>query len=221
MSGPTKRIAVLISGRGSNMKALIEASEAADFPAEIALVASNNPAAPGLDAAKDAGIDTVAINHKDFATREAFDQALVDALDASGIELVCLAGFMRIFSPVFVKAWQGRTINIHPALLPSFKGLNTHRQALEAGVTIHGCSVHFVTEELDAGPVIIQAAVPVFPDDTEATLSARVLAMEHRIYPEALRLVASGDVRIVNGKVVSKRKGSGDRSLIVPEPDIQ
>ncbi len=221
MSDNRKRVAVLISGRGSNMTALIEASRAEGFPAEIGLVVSNNPAAPGLEVARQAGIEALAINHKDFSSREAFDQALVDALEKAGTDLVCLAGFMRIFSSVFVTAWQGRTINIHPALLPSFKGLNTHQSAIDAGVMIHGCTAHFMTQELDAGPIIIQAAVPVLADDTKETLSTRVLAMEHRIYPEALRLVASGDVRLENGKAVRKQKGSGDRSLIVPEPDTQ
>ncbi|MEP3276094.1 MAG: phosphoribosylglycinamide formyltransferase [Stappiaceae bacterium] len=221
MSGDKKRIAVLISGRGSNMKALIEAARAPEFPAEIVLVLSNKSDAPGLESAARASIETLAISHKDFFSREAFDQALVEALEAARIDLVCLAGFMRIFSPVFIKAWQGRTINIHPALLPSFKGLNTHAQALEAGVTIHGCTVHFVTEDLDAGPIIVQAAVPVLGNDTEATLSGRVLAMEHRIYPQALSLVASGQVRIEGCRVVRNKKGSGDQMLISPEPDLQ
>jgi phosphoribosylglycinamide formyltransferase-1 len=188
-----KRAAVLISGRGSNMAALIDAAKAKDYPAEIALVVSNRPEAPGLARARDAGIPTAIVDHKRFgANREAFERALDAQLEAHRIDVVCLAGFMRLFSPWFIARWSGRLINIHPALLPQFKGLDTHRRALEAGVKRHGATVHFVALEMDSGPVIVQESVPVLESDTEATLAARVLEAEHRLYPEALRLVAEG-----------------------------
>ena len=188
-----KRVAVLISGRGSNMAALIETAKAKDYPAEIALVLSNVPDAAGLKRARDAGVATAVVDHRPFGNdREAFERALDAALNARRIELVCLAGFMRLFTPWFVGRWSGRLINIHPALLPQFKGLHTHRRALEAGVKRHGATVHFVVPETDAGPIIVQDWVPVHDGDTEATLAARVLEVEHRIYPQALRLVAEG-----------------------------
>ncbi len=190
-----KRVAVLISGRGSNMTALIDAAKASDYPAEIALVVSNRPEAPGLTHARAAGIATVLIDHRPFGDdREAFERALDAALNAQRIDLVCLAGFMRLFTPWFVTRWSGRLLNIHPALLPQFKGLDTHRRALEAGATRHGATVHFVVPETDSGPIIVQDSVPVIAGDTEATLAARVLEVEHRIYPQALRLVAEGRV---------------------------
>lgn len=202
MSVPKKRVAVLISGRGSNMMALVEASRATDFPAEIVLVGSNRLDAAGLAWARGQGLPTAAIDHRAFPSREAFDQAIDTALKAAGVDLVALAGFMRLQSRGFAEAWAGRQINIHPSLLPLFKGLHPQRQALAAGVRLSGCTVHFVTPELDSGPIIAQAAVPVLPDDTEETLSARILAAEHRLYPEALRLVAAGAARLEGGRVL-------------------
>lgn len=179
------------------MVALIEAAKAADFPAEIALVAANLPDAGGLERAAAAGIATSSVDHRPFGKdREAFERALDEALQAHGIELVVLAGFMRVLTPWFVTRWQGRMINIHPSLLPDFRGTQTHARALEAGVAEHGCTVHFVVPELDAGPTILQAKVPVLPGDDEASLSARVLEQEHRIYPQALALVASGAIKL-------------------------
>jgi phosphoribosylglycinamide formyltransferase 1 len=190
-----KRVAILISGRGSNMAALIDAAKAPDYPAEIVLVVSNRPDALGLVHAREAGIATALIDHRAFgADREAFERAIDAALDDHRIDLVCLAGFMRLFTPWFVSRWSGRMLNIHPALLPEFKGLNTHRRALEAGAKRHGATVHFVAAEMDSGPIIVQEAVPVLDGDTEETLSRRVLEAEHRIYPEALRRVAQGRV---------------------------
>jgi len=190
-----KRVAVLISGRGSNMTALIDAAKAHDYPAEIVLVVSNQPAALGLNRAREAGIATTLIDHRPFGdNREAFERALDAELNAQRIDLICLAGFMRLLTPWFVTRWSGRMLNIHPALLPQFKGLHTHRRALEAGVKRHGATVHFVVAETDAGPIIIQDSVPVLEGDTEAALAARVLEVEHRIYPQALRLVAEGRV---------------------------
>jgi phosphoribosylglycinamide formyltransferase-1 len=187
------RVAVLISGRGSNMTALMEAARAPDFPAEIVLVVSNRPQAAGLSRARDAGIPTALVDHTAFGgDRQAFEQALDAELVAHRIEIVCLAGFMRLLSPWFVSRWSGRMLNIHPALLPQFKGLHTHRRALEAGVTRHGATVHFVVPQMDSGPIVVQESVPVIADDTEETLAARVLEVEHRIYPQALRLVAEG-----------------------------
>jgi len=199
------RTAILISGRGSNMVALIEAARAAEFPAEIVLVAANLPDAGGLERAAAAGIATASVDHRPFGKdREAFEQALDAELQAHGIELVALAGFMRVLTPWFVTRWQGRLINIHPSLLPDFRGTHTHARALEAGVAEHGCTVHFVVPELDAGPTILQAKVPVLPGDDEASLSARVLEQEHRIYPQALALVASGAARLEDGVAIGR-----------------
>ena len=196
-----KRVAVLISGRGSNMTALIAAAKAPDFPAAIVLVVANVPDAAGLGYARQAGIATAVVDHRAFgADREAFERALDAALQAQSIEIVCLAGFMRLLTPWFVKRWSGRLLNIHPALLPQFKGLHTHSRALAAGVSEHGATVHFVVPEMDAGPIILQAAVPVIAGDTEATLAARVLEVEHRIYPQALRLVAEGRAALPAGE---------------------
>ena len=190
-----KRAAVLISGRGSNMTALIEAAEAADYPAEIALVVSNRPDAAGLERARDAGIPTAVVDHAPFGEdRAAFEHALDATLREHRIDLVCLAGFMRLLSPWFVSRWSGRMLNIHPALLPQFKGLHTHRRVLEAGAKQHGATVHFVVPEMDAGPIVEQESVAVREDDTEATLAARVLEIEHRIYPRALRALAEGKI---------------------------
>ena len=197
-----KRTAILISGRGSNMAALIEAAGDPDYPAEIVGVISDKAEAPGLGIAIARGVPVKVVARKDFADREAHDTAIDQALGDFGAELVALAGYMRKLSTSLVEKWQGRMINIHPALLPSFKGLDTHGRALEAGLRIHGCTVHFVTAEVDDGPIIAQAAVPVMIDDDEAALSARVLKAEHRIYPVALSLLAEGKVRMEGGRAM-------------------
>jgi phosphoribosylglycinamide formyltransferase 1 len=202
-----KRVAVLISGRGSNMMALIEAAKAKDYPAEIVLVLSNLPEAAGLVLARDAGVATAVLDHRPFGEhREAFERALDDELRKYRVELICLAGFMRLLTSWFIGRWSGRIINIHPALLPEFKGLNTHRRALEAGVKRHGATVHFVVEETDAGPIILQRSVAVLEGDTEAALAGRVLAIEHQIYPEALRLVAEDRAKFASAH---KEAGAG------------
>ncbi len=193
---------VLISGRGTNLAALLDACADAEVPAEIALVISNTPDAAGLERAKSAGCATLVIEHGDFPDRGAFDDAIGAALDAAGVELVCLAGFMRILSEAFVERWHDRIINIHPSLLPAFKGLEAQAQALAAGVRISGCTVHFVRPTMDSGPIIVQAAVPVEAGDDAETLAARVLEAEHRIYPLALRLIAEDRVRIEGETVV-------------------
>jgi phosphoribosylglycinamide formyltransferase-1 len=196
-----KRVAILISGRGSNMVALIEAAKDATFPAEIALVVSNEPAAGGLERASASGIATAVVDHRPFGKdRAAFERALQAAIEPHAIDLICLAGFMRLLTPWFIAKWPERLLNIHPALLPAFKGLDTHARALEAGVKQHGATVHFVVPEMDAGPILAQAAVPVLPGDTEAALAARVLAAEHQLYPQALRLLAAGQVTIQDGQ---------------------
>jgi phosphoribosylglycinamide formyltransferase 1 len=197
-----RRTAILISGRGSNMAALIEAARQPDYPAEIALVLSNRSEAAGLARAEAAGIATALVVSKGYSSREAFDDALHAALTAADIELVCLAGFMRMLSERFAERWRNRLINIHPSLLPLFPGLDTHARALEAGVKIHGCTVHFVRADVDRGPIVGQAAVPVLAADTEETLAARVLSAEHRLYPLVLSLVAAGKVRVIDERVV-------------------
>lgn len=196
-------IAVLISGGGTNLQALIDACAKDDFPAEITCVISNRAEAFGLERAKKAGIPTHVVNHKDYAAREDFDAALTERLEQSGAELVCLAGFMRLLTPGFVRRWHNRLINIHPSLLPKFKGLDTHRRAIEAGEKTAGCTVHFVREEMDVGPIIRQAEVPVHPSDTPETLAARVLEQEHRIYPAVVRGLAEGTIRINGDKIIS------------------
>ena len=213
-----KRVAVLISGRGSNMLALIEAAKAADYPAEIALVLSNRPDAAGLATAQAAGIATAVVDHIAFGKdRERFERAIDAELVAYRVDFICLAGFMRLLTPWLVGRWGWRMLNIHPALLPAFKGLDTHARALKAGVKIHGASVHFVVPEMDSGPVIAQGAVAVQDDDTEATLAARVLAVEHRIYPLALALVAQDRVRIVDGRCMIEGAAPSAGTLIVPQ----
>ena len=197
-----KRVVVMISGRGTNMAALVEATAEHDFPAEIVGVISDNPDASGLAFAAAKGIPVKALPRADFPSREAHDQAIDATIHAFGGEIVCLAGYMRLLSSAFVDEWMGRMINIHPALLPLFKGLDTHRRALEAGVRLHGCTVHFVTAEMDGGPIIAQAAVPVLPDDTEERLHIRVQKAEHRLYPLALRLLAEGKVHIEDGGTI-------------------
>lgn len=211
-----KRTAVLISGRGSNMQALIEAARAPDYPAEIVRVFSNRPNAAGLRRAADAGIANEVVDHKAFLGREKFEAALGARLKDCGIELVCLAGFMRLLTGGFVDTWRDRLINIHPSLLPSFPGLDTHARALAAGVRFTGCTVHFVRAEMDSGPIIVQAAVPVLPGDDEATLSARVLEAEHRAYPLALALVASGRTRVMGDIVTIDGAASPEAFLLNP-----
>jgi len=202
VSGQRKRTVVLISGRGSNMMALVEGARAADCTYEVAAVISNRPDAAGLAWASEQGLATAVVDHRQFATRATFDSALAETISGSGAELIALAGFMRILGADFVGRWHGRMLNIHPSLLPSFKGLDTHQQALDAGVKITGCTVHFVTAEMDAGPIIAQAAVPVAEGDTAESLAARILAAEHRVYPMALRLVAGGQAVLRDGRVV-------------------
>ena len=212
-----KRVAVLISGRGSNMAALIAAAKDKSFPAEIALVASNRPDAAGLVTARAAGIATEVVDHTAFGkARIAFERALQAALEKHRIDLICLAGFMRLLSAEFVTQWQERLLNIHPALLPAFKGLDTHKRALEAGAKVHGATVHFVVAEMDSGPIIVQGAVAVRADNNEKTLAARVLAVEHRIYPLALKLVAEGRVRVVDGRCLIDGVPVPDAAQLVP-----
>jgi phosphoribosylglycinamide formyltransferase-1 len=191
-----KKVAILISGRGSNMSALIAATQSPGFPAEVVGVLSNKAAAPGLTVAASHGIATASLAQSRFPTREMFEDTMTQVLDSWETDIVCLAGFMRILGEDFVEHWAGRMINIHPSLLPAYRGLHTHERALADGVTEHGCTVHFVTPGLDEGPAILQAKVPVYPGDTPETLSARVLVEEHRIYPEALRMLASGEARM-------------------------
>ncbi len=212
------RVAVLISGRGSNMTALIDAMKAASAPAEITAVISNRPDAAGLVRARNADIPTAIIDHKPYGKdRAAFEEALTSELTARGVEFICLAGFMRLFTPQFVTRWHGRMLNVHPSLLPLFKGLDPHGQALAAGVKLSGATVHFVTPETDAGPILVQGAVPVLAADTPESLAARVLTVEHRIYPLALRLVAEGRVRIVGDRCEIDDTRAGDGFLISPE----
>jgi phosphoribosylglycinamide formyltransferase-1 len=218
MAGDQKRVAVLISGRGSNMAALIEAAKDASFPAGIVLVLSNRPAAAGLGLARTSSIATAVVDHAPYGKdREAFERKMQELLEAHRVELICLAGFMRLLTPWFVRQWHGRMINIHPALLPAFRGLDTHQQALAAGVKIHGASVHFVVPDMDAGPIIVQGAVGVLDDDTVTTLAARVLAIEHRIYPAALALLAAGRIKIVDERCRIEGAGGGAGQLMVPE----
>jgi phosphoribosylglycinamide formyltransferase-1 len=212
-----KRVAVLISGRGSNLAALIAAAKDKNYPAAIALVASNRPDAAGLSLARAAGIATEIVDHAIYGQdRAAFERALQTALAKHRIDLICLAGFMRLLSADFVGQWQERMLNIHPALLPAFKGLDTHKRVLAAGVKIHGATVHFVVPEMDSGPIVAQGAVAVRPDDNEQTLAARVLAVEHRIYPLALKLLAEGRVRVENGRCLIDGVPAPDAAAIVP-----
>ncbi|MGB0630198.1 MAG: phosphoribosylglycinamide formyltransferase [Alphaproteobacteria bacterium] len=211
------KTAVLLSGRGSNLQALIDAAADPDFPAEIVRVVSNVPGAGGLQRAEQAGIHTTTIDHRDFNGREPFEDALHTELQAAGVELICLAGFMRLLTRSFVDRWHDRMINIHPSLLPSYKGLHTHERVLADGVRFTGCTVHFVRAEMDAGPIIVQAAVPVHPGDDADTLAARVLTAEHRCYPMALKLVASGESRVVDGRVEMRNARAPDRIQINPD----
>lgn len=212
------RTGVLISGRGSNLQALLDAAASPDFPAEIVCVISNRPGAGGLARAEAAGVTALTVDHKGFETREAFEDALHGALTDQGVKLVCLAGFMRLLTPGFVNRWTGRMINIHPSLLPSFKGVDTHQRALDAGVKLTGASVHFVSAEMDAGPIIGQAAIPVLPGDNAQALAARVLAVEHQLYPECLRQIASGAAHLEGDRVILERGAAPDASLVNPPP---
>ena len=213
------KIAVLISGRGSNLQALIEARAGGRLPAEIGLVISDRPGVPGLRRALEAGIDATVIDHRRFPDRAGFEAALDSVLRAAACDLVCLAGFMRVLGAGFVNRWSDRIVNIHPSLLPAFPGLDCHRRALAAGVRIAGCTVHFCRPELDSGPILAQAAVPVLPDDTAARLAARVLDAEHELYPLAVRLVAEGRVRVLNEVVRIDGMASAPGRLLNPVPD--
>lgn len=212
-----RRVAILMSGRGSNMAALVEAARAPGFPAEIAAIISNKANAAGLVDARASGIPVDLIESKPFgANRAAFEAKLQAALDERGVDLICLAGFMRLFTPDFVNAWQGRMLNVHPSLLPAFKGLDPHGQALKAGVRLAGATVHFVTPDMDAGPIVMQGAVQVAENDTVDTLAARVLDIEHRIYPAALKLVAGGQVRIDGDRCIIDGTKATDATLVAP-----
>jgi phosphoribosylglycinamide formyltransferase-1 len=215
-----RRVAILISGRGSNMAALIDAAKLPDFPAEIVSVISNRADARGLEKAAASGIPTTVIESKPFGKdRAAFEAVLQRALDENNVELICLGGFMRLFTAEFVKRWYGRMLNIHPSLLPSFPGLDPHGQALTSGVKISGATVHFVIPETDAGPIVMQGAVAVADDDTAETLAQRILGIEHRIYPEALRLLASGKVRLEGDICTISGQAAPDETLIWPAVD--
>ena len=210
------RIAVLISGRGTNLQALIDACADPDYPAEVALVISNKPKAQGLDRARAAGIPQEIIDHKDFETREHFEEALNHALKTAKADFVCLAGFMRVLTAGFASDWRGRLINIHPSLLPAFEGLHVHERMIQAGVKLAGCTVHFVSAEVDNGPIIGQAAVPVLPGDDPEKLAARILVEEHRLYPACLRLLIDGKARLTGGAVAYDDSVRADGALINP-----
>jgi phosphoribosylglycinamide formyltransferase-1 len=212
------KVGILISGRGSNMATLIEAARAPDYPAEIVCVVSNVASAAGVETARKAGIATAVIPHKDYPDRETFDRAVSAELEKHGVRLVALAGFMRIQSPWFPQAWAGRIINIHPSLLPAFKGLHVQQQALDAGVRVSGCTVHFVTPDLDSGPIIAQAIVPVLAGDTADTLAARILRQEHRLYPQVVRWFAEGRITLGNGRAEVAGVPQGATLLFSPEP---
>ena len=211
-----KRVSILISGRGSNMKALVEAAQAPDYPAEIVSIISNRPDAAGLIWAASRGIATVALDHKEYATRTAFEAKLHGTLLDNGTDLICCAGFMRMLTGGFIDRWRDRQLNIHPSLLPAFPGLDTHERAIEAGVKLAGCTVHFMRLEMDSGPIVGQAAVPVLSGDTPETLAARVLAAEHRLYPAALALVASGKAIVSGEKVLIKEDVNHSMALFSP-----
>lgn len=208
------KIAVLVSGRGSNMQAILRAAEDPSYPAEIALVISNVADAPGLDIARDAGVKAVAIPHREFSDRESFDQKMTDEIVASGCDLVVLAGFMRLLSAQFCEYWRDKLINIHPSLLPAFKGLDVHARMIESGVRFGGCTVHFVRPEMDTGPIIVQAAVPIHPNDSADDLAARILKEEHQIYPQAVKWIAEGRVRISGERVVISDTQGNQSSII-------
>jgi phosphoribosylglycinamide formyltransferase-1 len=207
-----KRIVILISGRGSNMEAIVRRCASDRWPAQIAAVIANRPQAAGIAFAREHGIATAVVDHHAFASRDTFDAALAEAIDAHRPDLVVLAGFMRILGDAFVRRYEGRMLNIHPSLLPAFPGLHTHRRALEAGCKASGATVHFVTPQLDHGPIVMQSVVPVLPDDSDQSLAARVLATEHRIYPQAVQWFVSGQLRIEGGVV---RHSGGAPQLLV------
>lgn len=211
-----KRVGVLISGRGSNLQALIDACKSRDYPAAIVCVISNVAGAEGLTRAQREEIATYVVPHAAYESREAFDETMDKILCSSGVSLVCLAGFMRVLSEKFVRKWRGHLVNIHPSLLPGFKGLNVHRRVIESGARISGCSVHFVVPELDSGPIIAQAAVPVWPDDTPGALATRTLAAEHRLYPLALRLLGEDRVRLEGERAVFRDAGQAVGELFSP-----
>jgi len=211
------RAGILISGRGSNLQALIDASTASDYPAEIVSVVSNVAGVEGLKRAQRAGIPAHVLEHEAYNSRESFDEALHRLLCENRVAIVCLAGFMRILSDSFVEGWRGRLINIHPSLLPAFKGLNVHSRVLQSGSRISGCTVHFVVPELDSGPIIAQAAVPVFPGDGAEALASRILAVEHKLYPLALRLLAEGRVALAGDRVVYRRVQGAAGELLSPQ----
>ena len=211
-----KRAAVLISGRGSNMEALVAAARSPDYPAEIALVLSNRTDAPGLQFARKAAIAAAVIDHKIYAGREEFERSVQAMLELHRIDIVCLAGFMRVLTPWFVTQWSGRMLNIHPALLPAYRGLHTHERALADGVRIHGCTVHLVVPATDEGPIVAQAAVPVLDSDTADALGRRVLAQEHLIYPQALALLARGEAHVQGNRVFAGAPVAADATLRVP-----
>ena len=210
-------VAVLISGSGTNLQALIDHCARDDYPARIVLVISNNPDAKGLERAEKAGIPTKVINHRDYPDRETYDDQLHQALKEHNVKIICLAGFMRILDARFVNRWRNRMLNIHPSLLPSFKGLHTHERAIEAGVRFTGCTVHFVNPELDDGPIITQSVVAIDPDESAESLAARVLSQEHIIYPQALKLVAEGRVRVVGNKVTIRDADYEDLMCVNPK----
>ena len=208
------KVGVLISGRGSNLQALLDAAADPAFPAEIVLVVSNVPDVAGLERAKKAGVATATVNHRDYKSRVDFDNAVTETLENSDVEFVCLAGFMRLVTKEFVEHWHNRMINIHPALLPLFPGLDTHQRALDEGCKLHGCTVHFVRHEMDSGPIVGQAAVPVLPEDTESSLAARVLTAEHRLYPECLKLIAQKNITILDNKLTFKETSQTTEEMI-------
>jgi len=212
------KIGVLISGRGSNLQSLIDACAAPEFPAQVALVISNRPRAQGLERARKAGIETLVVDHNEYDSRAAFEQALHVALSDAGVELVCLAGFMRLLDADFLAKWRNRIINIHPSLLPAYRGLRTHERAIEDGVRFTGCTVHYVRPEMDEGPIILQAVVPVKLDDTPESLAKRVLSYEHRIYPEAVRMIATGQARVSGSRVDVKHLTTPEDGIISPIP---
>lgn len=213
------KVGVLISGRGSNLQALIDACAAESFPAEIALVISNMADAAGLERAEDKGVATTVIDHKAFDDRESFDDAMHEALSAAGVQLVCLAGFMRLLTDGFVSRWRDRLINIHPSLLPAFRGLNVHDRVLEYGARFSGCTVHFVRAAMDDGPIIAQAVVPVLQDDDAESLAARILSHEHRIYPMVVRMIAQSRIRVTDDKVTISGARAPMGAMINPAPE--
>ncbi|GHF27688.1 phosphoribosylglycinamide formyltransferase [Kordiimonas sediminis] len=212
------KLGVLISGSGTNLQALIDAAAQGDYPAEINVVICNRPNAGGIERAKKAGIPVAVIDHTEYEIREKFEAALQECLMEHGVQLVCLAGFMRILNADFVNKWRDRMINIHPSLLPAYKGLHTHARALEDGVRFAGCTIHFVRPEMDNGPIIMQAAIPILPVDTPESLAARTLTFEHQMYPAAVRLIAEGKVRVSGHKVVIKEADIPPGGMISPVP---